>query len=80
MFKKLGPCAVFSAKHHWSAPRLVQLQRTSKKKKFGFTVRGSCPVIVSGVDPHSLADVSTTTTTTKIFVFYLNLFYPVLLL
>ncbi|EEB12753.1 Rhophilin-2, putative [Pediculus humanus corporis] len=56
MFKKLGPCAVFSAKHHWSAPRLVQLQRTSKKEKFGFTVRGSCPVIVSGVDPHSLAD------------------------
>lgn len=57
MFKKLGPCAIFSAKHHWTAPRLIQLQRTDRKEGFGFTVRGSCPVIVAGVDPNSLADV-----------------------
>lgn len=58
MFKRLGPCAVFSAKHHWSAPRLVQLQRISTKESFGFTVRGSCPIIIAGVDSNSLADVS----------------------
>ncbi|KAK6630041.1 hypothetical protein RUM44_005439 [Polyplax serrata] len=56
MFKKLGPCAVFSAKHHWSAPRLVQLQRINPREGFGFTVRGSCPIIVAGVDSNSLAD------------------------
>lgn len=27
LFKSLGPIAVFSAKRHWSAPRLVQLQK-----------------------------------------------------
>ncbi|XP_072948190.1 rhophilin-2 isoform X2 [Epargyreus clarus] len=27
LFKPLGPIAVFSAKRHWSAPRLVQLRR-----------------------------------------------------
>ncbi|XP_075985201.1 GTP-Rho-binding protein rhophilin isoform X2 [Anticarsia gemmatalis] len=27
LFKSLGPIAIFSAKRHWSAPRLVQLQK-----------------------------------------------------
>lgn len=27
LFKPLGPVAIFSAKRHWSAPRLVQLQK-----------------------------------------------------
>ena len=27
LFRCLGPVAVFSAKHHWSAPRTVQLRK-----------------------------------------------------
>ncbi|XP_039765189.1 rhophilin-2-A [Pararge aegeria] len=33
LFKSLGPIAVFSAKRHWSAPRLVQLQKQSDKRR-----------------------------------------------
>ncbi|XP_053617928.1 rhophilin-2 isoform X3 [Plodia interpunctella] len=32
LFKSLGPIAVFSAKRHWSAPRLIQLQKNSEKR------------------------------------------------
>ena len=50
--------AIFSAKHHWTAPRCVQLQRGDAEAGFGFSVRGDAPVIVAGVDPGSLAHVS----------------------
>ncbi|XP_047505600.1 rhophilin-2 isoform X1 [Pieris napi] len=33
LFKTLGPIAVFSAKRHWSAPRLVQLQRDGERRR-----------------------------------------------
>ncbi|XP_041978295.1 rhophilin-2 isoform X2 [Aricia agestis] len=33
LFKALGPIAVFSAKRHWSAPRLVQLQKQSRHRR-----------------------------------------------
>ena len=58
LFRSLGPVAIFSAKHHWTAPRSVQLQRLSGGEGFGFSVRGDGPVIVAGVDQGSLADVS----------------------
>lgn len=58
LFRSLGPVAIFSAKHHWTAPRSVQLQRLCGEG-FGFSVRGDGPVIVAGVDQGSLADVST---------------------
>ncbi|XP_030026224.2 rhophilin-2 isoform X1 [Manduca sexta] len=32
LFKSLGPIAVFSAKRHWSAPRLVQLQKHDSRR------------------------------------------------
>lgn len=31
LFKSLGPIAIFSAKRHWSAPRLIQLQKQTDK-------------------------------------------------
>ncbi|XP_063217122.1 rhophilin-2 isoform X2 [Bacillus rossius redtenbacheri] len=55
LFRGLGPVAIFSAKHHWTAPRSVQLQRLGGEG-FGFSVRGDAPVIVAGVDQGSLAD------------------------
>ncbi|KAI5635319.1 BRO1-like domain-containing protein [Phthorimaea operculella] len=33
LFRSLGPIAVFSAKRHWSAPRLVQLQKHCDKRR-----------------------------------------------
>lgn len=33
LFKSLGPIAVFSAKRHWSAPRLIQLQKQTDKRR-----------------------------------------------
>ncbi|CAH2056898.1 unnamed protein product, partial [Iphiclides podalirius] len=33
LFRPLGPIAVFSAKRHWSAPRLVQLQRGGRRAR-----------------------------------------------
>ncbi|KAM3956628.1 GTP-Rho-binding protein rhophilin [Aphomia sociella] len=33
LFKSLGPIAIFSAKRHWSAPRLVQLQKNGEKRQ-----------------------------------------------
>ncbi|KAG7300620.1 hypothetical protein JYU34_014913 [Plutella xylostella] len=33
LFKSLGPIAIFSAKRHWSAPRLVQLQKNMDKRR-----------------------------------------------
>ncbi|XP_046385024.1 rhophilin-2 [Ischnura elegans] len=66
LFRDLGPVAIFSAKHHWTAPRNVQLRKgggegdvgecTVGDAGFGFSVRGDAPVIVAGVDPGSLAD------------------------
>ncbi|XP_071443196.1 rhophilin-2-like, partial [Hetaerina americana] len=69
LFRELGPVAIFSAKHHWTAPRNVQLRKggggeggvegeggTPGDAGFGFSVRGDAPVIVAGVDPGSLAD------------------------
>ncbi|XP_031775353.1 rhophilin-2 isoform X3 [Apis florea] len=56
LFKSLGPVAIFSAKRHWTAPRLIQLQRGPEGEGFGFSVRGDSPVIIAAVDHNSLAD------------------------
>ncbi|CAB0043672.1 unnamed protein product, partial [Trichogramma brassicae] len=56
LFKSLGPVAIFSAKRHWTAPRLIQLQRGPGGEGFGFSVRGDSPVIIAAVDHNSLAD------------------------
>lgn len=58
LFRSLGPVAIFSAKRHWTAPRLIQLQRGPGGEGFGFSVRGDAPVIIAAVDHNSLADVS----------------------
>lgn len=55
LFKLLGPVAVFSAKHQWSAPRPIKLTRTPTQG-FGFSVRGDAPVVIAGVDRNSLAE------------------------
>ncbi|XP_065200233.1 rhophilin-2 isoform X2 [Planococcus citri] len=56
LFYRLGPVAIFSAKHHWTVPRNIQLQRTgSSDSGFGFSVRGDAPVIIATVDSGSLA-------------------------
>lgn len=56
LFHRLGPLAIFSAKHHWTAPRIVKLRKRSDES-FGFSVRGDAPVIIASVDPGSLAEV-----------------------
>lgn len=66
LFRGLGPIAIFSAKRHWSAPRLVQLHRGRTIDGFGFSVRGDAPVIVAIVEPGSLAEV---------WVFFYNFFF-----
>ena len=56
LFSNLGPVAIFSAKHHWSAPRTLKL-RKDENEGYGFSVRGDAPVIIAGVDYKSLAEV-----------------------
>lgn len=57
LFKSLGPIAIFSAKKHWTAPRLIQLHRGRTSDGFGFAARGDAPVIIASVEPNSLAQV-----------------------
>lgn len=57
LFKALGPIAIFSAKRHWTAPRLVQLHRGRTIEGFGFSVRGDAPVIIAAVETNSLSEV-----------------------
>ena len=56
IFRRLGPVSVFSARHHWTAPRTAQLIR-SPSEGFGFAVKGDAPVVIAGVDSNSLAEV-----------------------
>ncbi|CAH0550200.1 unnamed protein product [Brassicogethes aeneus] len=56
LFRGLGPIAIFSAKRHWTAPRLVQLHRGRTSDGFGFSVRGDAPVIVAIVETNSIAE------------------------
>ena len=50
--------AIFSAKHHWSAPRTARLKKRDSEG-YGFSVRGDAPVIIAGVDVGSIAEVIT---------------------
>jgi hypothetical protein len=52
----LGPIAIFSAKHHWTAPRVVRM-RKHEHEGFGFSVRGDAHVIIAGIDIDSIAEV-----------------------
>ena len=56
LFSGLGPVAIFSAKHHWSAPRSARLKKRDNEG-YGFSVRGDAPVIIAGVDIGSIAEV-----------------------
>ena len=56
LFTVLGPVAIFSAKHHWSAPRTARLKKRDSEG-YGFSVRGDAPVIIAGVDIGSIAEV-----------------------
>jgi hypothetical protein len=56
LFHSLGPEGVFSAKHHWSPPRTVQMTK-KEDEGYGLSVRGAAPVVVAGVEQDSLADV-----------------------
>ena len=56
LFSTLGPVAIFSAKHHWTAPRTVRLKKR-EHEGYGFSVRGDAPVIIAGVDIGSIAEV-----------------------
>lgn len=81
LFRSLGPVAIFSAKRHWTAPRLIQLQRGPDGEGFGFSVRGDAPVIIAAVDHNSLADVSVDTNIEYLFsrlviLIYSNWFLP----
>ena len=58
LFSSLGPVAIFSAKHHWTAPRNVRLKKR-EHEGYGFSVRGDAPVIIAGVDHGSIAEVRT---------------------
>ena len=33
LFRGLGPVAVFSAKHHWTAPRTIQLRKKEVREQ-----------------------------------------------
>ena len=57
LFANLGPVAIFSAKHHWTAPRTVRLKKR-EHEGYGFSVRGDAPVIIAGVDMGSIAEVT----------------------
>ena len=56
IFSSLGPLPKFSAEYVWSEPRTVLLMR--EKGSFGIFVRGSQPVVVTGVDQKGSAEVS----------------------
>lgn len=55
LFHNLGPITIFSARHHWTAPRTVNLHK-SAEESYGISVRGDAPVIVAAVDAGSLAE------------------------
>lgn len=72
LFRSLGPIAIFSAKRHWTAPRLIQLNRNKNSEGFGFSIRGDAPVIVAAVEQKSIAEVSS-----KIVIKYLKYFMEI---
>ncbi|XP_037094828.1 rhophilin-2-like [Pollicipes pollicipes] len=55
LFRALGPVEVFSAHHHWSAPRTVHIHRLPGEG-LGFSVKMEAPVVVVGVEPAGLAE------------------------
>lgn len=55
LFSALGPLPSFSGERTWSPPRTVLVLRV--KGTFGLFVRGSQPVIVTGVDEKGPAEV-----------------------
>ena len=50
-----GPLPTFSGANNWEAPRCVKIKRS--EVGFGFSVRSSKPVRISGVDQGSEAEV-----------------------
>ncbi|XP_014241847.1 rhophilin-2 isoform X2 [Cimex lectularius] len=60
LFSDLGPLAVFSALTSWSPPRQVTLQQpsTGHHTGYGFTITTDTPVLVSSLQPNSLAQMA----------------------
>lgn len=56
LFRALGPEAVFSAKHDWTAPRDAQLVRGEDGAGWGFSVRGAAPVLVCNIEQGGIAE------------------------
>jgi hypothetical protein len=56
LFHSLGPESVFSAKHSWTPSRTVQLTKNDTDD-YGLRLQGNAPVVVLGVEQHSLAKV-----------------------
>jgi len=54
MFHTLGPLPVFTAENSWAPPRTVTLSRV--EEGFGFSIRGSKPIAISGVDKGGQAE------------------------
>ena len=50
-----GPLPVFTAENSWAPPRTVTLSRV--EEGFGFSIRGSKPITISGVDKGGQAEV-----------------------
>ncbi|XP_037085642.1 rhophilin-2-B-like [Pollicipes pollicipes] len=55
LFRALGPVEVFSAHHHWSAPRSVTISR-QPGEGLGFSVKMEAPVVVVDVEPTGVAE------------------------
>ena len=68
LFHSVGPLAMFSSRHSWSAPRTITLDKPAPPHEYGFSVRGDSPVIVAAVETQSLAHVS------EMIVAYLSLY------
>jgi len=49
-----GPLPVFTAENSWAPPRTVTLSRV--EEGFGFSIRGSKPIAISGVDKGGQAE------------------------
>lgn len=66
---------MFSARRFWTAPRSIQLHRTkmdnnkSSNQFFGFTITSDSPVKVASVHINSLADVITSKSLIKNYIF-----------
>ena len=63
-----GPLPTFSALNNWEAPCCVKIKRGPSG--YGFSVRGSKPVRISGVDKGSGAEVAKYPNSSQLYYIY----------